>query len=332
MIDAICHYDPDNNRFVVAKTTLYHVGTTSAFNGKNTIDVAVSNTGDPTGAWTIYRMPAQNDGTDGTPDHHCLDADGVSPGPCFQDYPHIGADRNGIYITTNEYFAVRARLQRGADLRVLKAQLAAHPAAINVTLVENLVGRRLARIHRVARHLAGRPVLERAKRTEYLLSTIADVCPEAYCTAKRIGLWALDEYGVAGLRNPGARVDVPHDQQPDVRRSAEGEPEGGRHTARRVHQRHDHRDAVRAGCWQLLFDTPSLAHDEVESHPDANDNRMQQTWYANGMLWGSARPVRRQRRLKAGIVWFAVEPEDQRRRQGRRPGQEAATSRSPTTT
>jgi hypothetical protein len=66
VIDPICHYDPDNNRFVVAITTLHRVGTTSAFNGKNTIDVAVSNTGDPTGTWTVYYIPAQNDGTDGT--------------------------------------------------------------------------------------------------------------------------------------------------------------------------------------------------------------------------------------------------------------------------
>jgi hypothetical protein len=41
------------------------------------------------------------------------------------------------------------------------------------------------------------------------------------------------------------------------------------------------------GCWQLLF-VAEPAHDVVESHPDANDTRMQQTWYANGTLWGSA--------------------------------------------
>jgi len=55
VIDPICHDGPDNNRFIVAITTLHRVGTTSAFNGKNTIDVAVSNTGNPAGAWTIYR-------------------------------------------------------------------------------------------------------------------------------------------------------------------------------------------------------------------------------------------------------------------------------------
>ncbi|HEY1280677.1 MAG TPA: hypothetical protein VGF22_13455, partial [Acidimicrobiales bacterium] len=102
VIDPVCHYDPDNNRFMLVITTLFHVGTTAAFNGKNTIDLAVSNTGDPTGAWTIYHVPAQNDGIDGTPNHHCT-VDGTAPGPCFQDYPHIGGDRNGVYVSTNEY-------------------------------------------------------------------------------------------------------------------------------------------------------------------------------------------------------------------------------------
>src|SRR5262249_4661676 len=82
VIDPVCHYDPDNHRFMVVITTLFHVGTTSAFNGKNNIDLAVSNTGDPTGAWTIYHVPAQNDGTDGTPNHGCT-LDGTTPGPCF---------------------------------------------------------------------------------------------------------------------------------------------------------------------------------------------------------------------------------------------------------
>ena len=58
----------------------------------------------------------------------------------------------------------------------------------------------------------------------------------------------------------------------------------------------------------LLF-VSEPAHNEVESRPDANDTRMQQTWYANGMLWGAAATgVVVNGDLKAGIVWFAVSP------------------------
>jgi hypothetical protein len=37
----------------------------------NHIDIAVSHTANPTGTWTIYRVPVQDDGTQGTPDHGC---------------------------------------------------------------------------------------------------------------------------------------------------------------------------------------------------------------------------------------------------------------------
>src|SRR5262249_9634158 len=84
-------------RFVHVVLTLDHVGLTPATNGNNHLDIAVSDTGDPTGSWTIYKLPVQNNGTDGTPDHHC------NSGHCLGDYPHIGADANGIYLTTNEF-------------------------------------------------------------------------------------------------------------------------------------------------------------------------------------------------------------------------------------
>jgi hypothetical protein len=71
VIDPVCLYDGDTNRFVFVITTLGQVPATGAFTGKNTIDVAVSNSGDPTGTWTVYKIPAQNDGTDGTPNHGC---------------------------------------------------------------------------------------------------------------------------------------------------------------------------------------------------------------------------------------------------------------------
>ena len=40
-------------------------GTTGDFTGTNHLDLAVSNTSDPLGTWTIYRLPVQDDGTAG---------------------------------------------------------------------------------------------------------------------------------------------------------------------------------------------------------------------------------------------------------------------------
>src|SRR5262249_21782668 len=100
--------------------------------------LAVSDTADPTGTWTIYRMPVQDDGTDGTPDHGCaLNDDGSGHGPCFGDYPHIGADANGIYLTTNEYAFNPAFVYMGAQIYALsKAALVAGSATVPVVQID----------------------------------------------------------------------------------------------------------------------------------------------------------------------------------------------------
>ena len=68
---------------------------TGAFGNTALQYVAVSQTADPAGTWTIYGFPTTDDGTAGTPS---------DPGcPCFGDQPLLGADANGIYVTTNEY-------------------------------------------------------------------------------------------------------------------------------------------------------------------------------------------------------------------------------------
>lgn len=308
VIDAICHYDPDNNRFVVAVTTLHRVGTTSAFNGKNTIDVAVSNSGDPTGGWTVYHVPAQNDGTDGTPNHHCLDEDGVSPGPCFQDYPHIGGDRNGIYISTNEYSLFGPGYNGTQVFAFSKAQLAAHPAAINVTLLENLaVDGTPGFTAWPATSPVGHYSNER-NGTEYLLSTIADVCPEAYCTAKRIGLWAITNTASLDSATPALGwssrtiVSPTYVDPPKANQKVGDIPLGECLNDNTLF-------GGGIGCWALFVGPPVTWQPEVESTPDANDTRMQQTWYANGVLYAAAATgVVVNGDLKAGIVWFAVSP------------------------
>lgn len=95
--DIYCHYDPHSNRWFHLAVDLEQHPTTGAFTGRNYVDLAVSTSGDPTGGWNVYRIPGMNDGTEGTPDHNC------AGGPCFADFPHIGVDEHGVYITTNEF-------------------------------------------------------------------------------------------------------------------------------------------------------------------------------------------------------------------------------------
>lgn len=95
--DPSCIYDQAIGRFVMVVLTLDHVGLTARLTGNNHLDIAVSDTSNPMGTWTIYKLPVQNNGTQGTPDHHC------NNGFCLGDYPHLGGDSNGIYLTTNEF-------------------------------------------------------------------------------------------------------------------------------------------------------------------------------------------------------------------------------------
>lgn len=114
--DPSCMFDRDTQRFFHLVLTLDRVNPgTQSLNGKNHLDLAVSNTSDPRGSWTIYRIPVQDDGTDGTPNHGCRG------GACLGDFPHIGADANGVYLTTNE-FNLFANGFHGAQIYALSKQ------------------------------------------------------------------------------------------------------------------------------------------------------------------------------------------------------------------
>jgi hypothetical protein len=310
VIDPVCLYDPDVRRFVVAITTLF-VDAAGDFNGKNTIDVAVSNTGDPTATWTIYHVPAQNDGADGTPNHRCT-TDGTTPGPCFQDYPHLGADANGVYVTTNEYDLFGPNFNAAQIFSFSKRQLAQHPAAIPMTLVENL-------------HLEGTPgftvwpaqspvghTSKAANGTEFFLSSIAGDGSETgnqTGTANRIGVWALTNTRSLDSASPALAVSsrttksdtyvFPPKSNQKIGDIPLGECLNDTTTA----------TPFGPGCWQLFFNPPKPAFTEVESTPDSNDTRMQQTWYVDGTLYGSLDTgIRVGKTVQAGVLWFAVLP------------------------
>src|SRR5919202_765733 len=120
--DPTCLYDAATQRFFLVVLTL-ETFPNGAFTDVNHLDLAVSQTSNPTGGWNIYRIDVTNDGTN---------TGGVNPGPYLGDYPHIGADANGIYLTTNAY-PWNSNGFAGAQIYALsKAQLAA--GAANVTM------------------------------------------------------------------------------------------------------------------------------------------------------------------------------------------------------
>jgi len=118
--DPSCLYDTATQRFFVVVLTLDR-NSNGSLNHVNHLDIAVSQTSNPTGAWNIYKIDVTNDGSNPDPSNAC---------PCLGDYPHIGADANGFYITTNAY-PWNGNGFDGAQIYALsKAQLAAGASSV----------------------------------------------------------------------------------------------------------------------------------------------------------------------------------------------------------
>ena len=327
LTDPVCLYVPEINRFVEVVLTLDQDPASGDLLGSNHLDLAISNSGNPTGTYTVYRIPAQNDGTQGTPDHGCPvpDPDDVpdvatNPRAEIGDYPHLGMDENGIYLTTNGYCFFGDQYN-GAQLYAIgtdQLKGAALPSALNLMHVENT-------------RIAGTPGFTvwpatsfpgegstQAGGTEYFLSTLAGDGSETgnpTGTADRLGVWALTNTQSLNTTpfRPAVRLQgrVPNSQTYTFPPPADQRP--GPTPLRECINDTTLPTPFGQGCWQILF-TQEPEHDEVISPTDSLDSRMQQTWFVNGTLWGaSGTGVKVGPDEKAGIAWFAVEPKIDRR-------------------
>jgi hypothetical protein len=140
LTDPSCLYDPETKRFFHVVLTLDADPVSGDLLGPNHLDIAVSRTKDPAGQWNLYRIDATNDGSDGTPDHDCPGETDGATGPCIGDYPQIGLDRTGFFITTNEYafFDPDERFM-GAQLYAMsKSALASGAASVPFETFESL--------------------------------------------------------------------------------------------------------------------------------------------------------------------------------------------------
>ncbi|HUY60788.1 MAG TPA: hypothetical protein VMW49_02825, partial [Candidatus Dormibacteraeota bacterium] len=98
--DPRCYYDAATQRWFVVELSIPNLFTKQHATTSYEL-VAVSQTSDPTGSFTTFAIPTM---------------DPSDPGcPCFGDYPMIGADAHGFYITTNE-FSIYQPYFNGAQL------------------------------------------------------------------------------------------------------------------------------------------------------------------------------------------------------------------------
>jgi hypothetical protein len=324
--DPSCIYDAATQRFFFIALTL-ETFANGAFTTVNHLDLAVSETSDPTGLWRIYRTDVTNDGTN-TGDEN--------PGPYLGDYPHIGADAYGVFVTTNAYPWCCNGFSGAQIYAFSKAQLVA--GAANVTMV-HLDASGMVNVPSEAGSTqpgftvwpAQTPGMGSfnlgAGGTEYFLSSnAADEATHPVSgtsgshTSNQLVVWTLTNTSSLGgtaaaltLSNHVLSVNQygipPQQQQPGSGTLATtATPQGNciNDTTTLLFNR-----AV--GCWRLLFGGEP-AHTEVISTPDSNDTRMQQVMFANGQLWGALDTALNPDggAQRAGIAWFIINPNSQK--------------------
>ena len=324
--DPSCYYDAATQRFFMVVLTL-ETRPNGSFTFVNHLDIAVTATSNPTGTWNIYKIDVTNDGTN---------AGGINPGPYLGDYPHIGADANGFYITTNAYPWLGNGFA-GAQLYALsKRQLASGDATVNVTHIDTWASVNVGTGETPSINQPGFTVWpaqspgassfeSAAGGTEYFLSSnAADEATHPVSgtggdyTSSKIVLWALTNTSSLDSATPTVNLS---NTVLSVGRYAippkADQPGSGTAPGLDTPQGHCINDTTTVtiagtGCWRLVF-LAEPPHNEVISKLDSNDTRMQQVMYANGKVWGAldtavsfdTDPTHN----KAGVAWYIVKPE-----------------------
>ncbi len=302
LTDPSCIFDQAIGRFVHVVLTLDRVSlTNAALTGTNHLDIAVSDTGDPTGSWTIFTLPVQNDGTAGTPNHHCFF---VSHGvqvfdPCLGDYPHVGADANGIFLTTNEFTFFGAGFF-GAQVYAIGNSLITGGAGGSVVLFDTLGAGPDGAGFTVWPAITPGNAFDGAHGgSEYFLSSDAVFRGG---TSTSILLWTMSNTSSLNAASPAPNLDIASitvDQYAVPPRATQ--PAGN-------HPLSDCIADLTFPCNTTIAGVGS--HDNTSfGNLNSNDSRMQEVFYANGEVWGALdTAVDVGGETRAGIAYYVVNP------------------------
>ena len=300
--DPSCYFDKPTQRWFHDVLTLDVNPANGAFLGTNHLDLAVSKTANPLGAWTIYRLPAQDDGTQGTPNHHCVG------GPCLGDYPHIGADANGFYITTNEYDFFGPNFHAAQIYAFSKHALAANNANVTVVQIDTI-----GTVNSPGAGLPGNPgftvwpatspdkqYATALNGTEYFMSSDAAQEANGNGASRDLIVWSLSNTASLNSANPAiVLTNTTLTVNPYSIPAKSTQKKGSVPLATCLNT---------PACATLILGGAD-PFTEVESQLDSNDTRMQQVTYADGKLWGSLDTnVTINQVGEAGIEWFIVNP------------------------
>jgi hypothetical protein len=326
LTDPSCYYDSETGAWFITVLTL-GLGTQGNFTGQNQIDIVVSNPAnhDPsTTTWKKYSIDTTDNGNAGSPNHGCAPdpkpkPDETMPDACIGDYPHIGADHYGFYVTTNEYPFFTDGFNSAQIYALPKHKLAANQD--NVQWV-HFANTKLANEKRGPTgftiwpsEVPGTAYDEDNNGTEFLLSSdAAEESGNLTGSSDTIGLWAITNSKSLDSAHPDL-----HLSSRALSSEAYGVPplsnqpgSGTQNNALNWPLGQCLNDDI---CFHNLIQTATSPptdpyKPEKIGQLDSNDSRMQQVYYANGKVWGAL-----DTRMsvagseQAGVAWFIAKPD-----------------------
>ena len=289
--DPKCFYDRQTRRWFVT-TLLEDNGNNTGATGRNFNVIAVSQTPDPTGPFTVFKYDVTDDGLNGTPNHVGC--------PCFGDQPLLGADKFGIYQSTNEFGDATFNFNGAQIYAISKAALVAAagsgtsalPVVVHIDASQQLVpfGGLSYTIQPAVSPKGQDDDSASFVKTgvEYFLSALqfgAPGTPDEHFD-NRIAVWALTNTRSLNTDFPTLTLSF------DVMGSETyGQP--------------DNADQ-KPGPTPLAT---SLLKPEPLELIQTNDDRMNQVIFANGRLYsGVNTKLTVAGESRTGIAWFAVKP------------------------
>ena len=225
----VCIYDAQTNRFYMVVLTLDHVGLTAATNGNNHLDIAVSDSGEPDGQLDDLQAAGAEQR-----DARALLTTTAAADFCLGDYPHIGADANGIYLTTNE-FAFSGPGFYGAQVYGIGKNAAHGRRSGSVVLFNTLgAGPDGAGFTVWPASVPGTTFATGNGGTEYFLSSRAVFTDDG--TSDGILQWTMTQHVVAQHGSPSPALSLTTIAVERVRSAAAGDAAGGQPSAGRMHR------------------------------------------------------------------------------------------------
>ena len=318
LTDPVCYYDAEVGRFFMAVLTLDQDPVSGDFTGANRLDIAVSTSDNPTGTWNLYKLAVQNDGTEGTPDHHCSPADPPSPADttnpnaCIGDFPHLGTDSNAVFFTTNEY-SFFGPGYNGSQIYVFsKAALVNGDPTPRMVSFESP---KLGPFNSFTVWPAVSPVGQTSSAsggTEFFLSSTLGDGSETGNTApseNRIGVWAITNTGSIDSAKPRLRLSNKLIRADTYTLPPKATQKDGPAPLRDC--LNDTGDTFGPGLsCGALFGFPPASPPEVTPTMDSSDTRMNQVVYTGGHLFGAlGTGVQVGGSTRAGVLWVDVQSE-----------------------